>query len=63
LLSLSAALDRIGGGDGFVGGMLYAILKGWASGVLATTMLTNSAQLAADDQDWNIWKGTARVQR
>ena len=22
-------LDRIGGGDGFVGGMLYAILKGW----------------------------------
>ena len=24
-------LDRIGGGDGFVGGMLYAILKGWDS--------------------------------
>ncbi|NJD01964.1 MAG: sugar kinase, partial [Ruminiclostridium sp.] len=23
-------LDRIGGGDGFVGGLLYAILKGWA---------------------------------
>ena len=22
-------LDRIGGGDGFVGGMLYGILKGW----------------------------------
>ena len=22
-------LDRIGGGDGFVGGLLYAILKGW----------------------------------
>jgi len=22
-------LDRIGGGDGFVGGMLYAVLKGW----------------------------------
>ena len=22
-------LDRIGGGDGFVGGMLYSILKGW----------------------------------
>ena len=41
-------LDRIGGGDGFVGGMLYAILKGWepekwlqfgwAAGVLATTL-------------------------
>ena len=24
-----AVLDRIGGGDGFVGGLLYAILKGW----------------------------------
>jgi 2-dehydro-3-deoxygluconokinase len=24
-----ALIDRIGGGDGFVGGMLYAILKGW----------------------------------
>ena len=22
-------LDRIGGGDGFVGGLLYGILKGW----------------------------------
>ena len=41
-------LDRIGGGDGFVGGMLYAILKGWepekwiqfgwATGALATTV-------------------------
>ncbi len=44
-------LDRIGGGDGFVGGMLYAILKGWddekwlqfgwATGALAVTMLTS----------------------
>ncbi len=42
-------LDRIGGGDGFVGGLLYAMLRGWepekwiqfgwASGALATTML------------------------
>ncbi len=22
-------LDRIGGGDGFVGGLLYAVLRGW----------------------------------
>jgi hypothetical protein len=53
-------LDRIGGGDGFVGGMLYAILKGWepekwiqfgwASGALATTMLTDYAQPADEDQ-------------
>ena len=44
-------LDRIGGGDGFVGGLLYGILKGWepekwiqfgwAGGVLATTFQTD----------------------
>lgn len=66
-------LDRIGGGDGFVGGMLYAILKGWepekwiqfgwATGALATTMLTDYAQPADEDQVWSIWKGNARVQR
>jgi 2-dehydro-3-deoxygluconokinase len=66
-------LDRIGGGDGFVGGMLYAILKGWesekwiqfgwASGALATTFLTDYAQPADEDQIWSIWKGNARVKR
>jgi 2-dehydro-3-deoxygluconokinase len=66
-------LDRIGGGDGFVGGMLFAILKGWepekwiqfgwASGALATTMLTDYAQPADEDQVWGLWKGNARVQR
>ena len=66
-------MDRIGGGDGFVGGMLYAILKGWepekwiqfgwASGALATTMLVDYALPADEDQVWSIWKGNARVQR
>ncbi len=66
-------LDRIGGGDGFVGGLLYAILRGWepekwiqfgwACGALATTMLTDYAQPADEDQVWSIWKGNARVQR
>lgn len=66
-------LDRIGGGDGFVGGMLHAILRGWepekwvqfgwACGALATTMLTDYAQPADEDQVWSIWKGNARVQR
>lgn len=66
-------LDRIGGGDGFVGGMLYGILKGWdeekwvqfgwATGAMATTMLTDYAQPADEDQVWSIWKGNARVQR
>ncbi len=66
-------LDRIGGGDGFVGGMLYAILKGmepqkwiqfgWATGALATTSLTDYAQPADEEQVWSIWKGNARVKR
>jgi 2-dehydro-3-deoxygluconokinase len=66
-------LDRIGGGDGFVGGLLYAILKGWkseqwaqfgwASGALATTFLTDYAQPADEEQVWSIWGGNARVKR
>ncbi len=66
-------LDRIGGGDGFVGGMLYAILKrwppekwiqfGWASGALVTTLMTDYAQPADEEQIWSIWQGNARVQR
>jgi 2-dehydro-3-deoxygluconokinase len=66
-------LDRIGGGDGFVGGLLYGILKGWeaekwiqfgwASGALATTFLTDYAQPADEEQVWSVWKGNARVKR
>ena len=66
-------LDRIGGGDGFVGGMLYAILKGWepakwvqfgwSTGALTTTMLTDYAQPADEEQVWSVWEGNARVRR
>lgn len=66
-------LDRIGGGDAFVGGMLYAYLRGWepekwirfgwATGALATTMLEDYASPADEDQVWSIWKGNARVKR
>jgi 2-dehydro-3-deoxygluconokinase len=66
-------LDRIGGGDGFVGGLLYAILRGWseekwvqfgwASGALATTFLTDYAQPSDETQVWDVWKGNARVKR
>ncbi|MBN2440714.1 MAG: sugar kinase [Spirochaetales bacterium] len=66
-------LDRIGGGDGFVGGMLYAILKGWepekwirfawAAGALVTTQLTDYGQPADEEQIWRIWEGNARVKR
>ena len=66
-------LDRIGGGDGFVGGLLYAILRewepekwiqfGWASGALVTTLMTDYAQPADEDQIFSIWQGNARVRR
>lgn len=66
-------LDRIGGGDGFVGGLLYGILRGWnpeewlqfgwASGALATTFLTDYGQPADEEQIWSIWRGNARVKR
>lgn len=66
-------LDRIGGGDGFVGGMLYGIVQqwdaqrcarfGWASGAFAATLLTDYAQPADEAQIWSIWEGNARVQR
>lgn len=66
-------LDRIGGGDGFVGGLLYSILQewaperwiqfAWATGALATTMLTDYTQAADEEQVWSVWQGNARVQR
>lgn len=66
-------LDRIGGGDGFVGGLLYAILRewepekwiqfAWATGAMATTFLTDYAQPVDENQVWSIWEGNARVQR
>ena len=66
-------LDRIGGGDGFVGGLLYGIIKGWngevcihfgwATGALAATALNDYAQPADEDQVWAVWNGNARVKR
>ncbi|MBQ8897325.1 MAG: sugar kinase [Clostridia bacterium] len=66
-------LDRIGGGDGFVGGMLYGILRGWesekciqfgwASGALVTTLLTDYGEPADEDVIWSIYSGNARVKR
>lgn len=65
--------DRIGGGDAFVGGLLYGILRGWepekwirfgwATGALATTLVTDYVQPADEEQIWSIWNGNARVRR
>ncbi len=66
-------LDRIGGGDGFSGGLLYGVLNGWepekclqfgwASGALAVTSLNDYAEPADEKQIWDIYAGNARVQR
>lgn len=65
--------DRIGGGDGFVGGLLYGILRGWspekwpqfgwATGALAATLETDYAQPENEDQVWSVFAGNARVKR
>ena len=66
-------MDRIGGGDGFSGGLLYGVLKGWepekwlqfgwASGVLAASSLNDYAEPADEKQLWDVYAGNARVQR
>jgi 2-dehydro-3-deoxygluconokinase len=66
-------LDRIGGGDSFVSGLMYGILKGWepekwlqfgwASGALTVTLEGDYAMPADEKQIWDIYKGNARVQR
>lgn len=66
-------LDRIGGGDAFVGGILYGLLSGWgmekvlqfgwACGVMAVTVITDYIQPLNEEQIWNIWEGNARVIR
>ncbi len=66
-------LDRIGGGDGFVGGLLYGLLQGWdverathfgwATGAYAATCLTDYALPPDEAAIWSVWEGNARVVR
>lgn len=66
-------LDRIGGGDGFTGGLLYGIIQdwdpekwlqfGWATGVMAASSLNDYAEPADEKQVWAVYAGNARVQR
>ena len=65
--------DRIGGGDGFTGGLLYGIYRGWeaeqclrfgwASGALAVTAVNDYATPADEAQVWSIYAGNARITR
>lgn len=66
-------MDRIGGGDGFTGGLLYGLFQGWqpeqclqfgwACGALAATSLNDYAEPTGEKQVWDIYAGNARVQR
>jgi 2-dehydro-3-deoxygluconokinase len=66
-------LDRIGGGDAFVGGLLYGLLRGfeaekqlrfgWACGALVVTELNDYASPADEEAVWSIWNANARVKR
>ncbi len=65
--------DRIGGGDGFVGGLLYGLLRGftpdklvqfaWATGALAATVKEDYATPSDEAMVWAIYEGNARVVR
>lgn len=66
-------IDRIGGGDAFVGGVLYGLLRGWeaekclqfgwATGALVITLTDDYATPVDEDQIWSIYNGNARVKR
>lgn len=66
-------LDRVGGGDATIGGILYGLLQGWdaekclhfgwACGALAATLLTDYAMPADENEVWRIWEGNARIKR
>ena len=66
-------IDRIGGGDAFVGGMLYGKVKGWeaekcvqfgwACGAFVATLLDDFGLPADEEQIFGIWEGNARVRR
>ena len=69
----SPVLDRIGGGDGITGGLLYGVFRGWAperclqfgwaSGALAASERNDYATPADEEQVWSIYEGNARVKR
>lgn len=66
-------LDRLGGGDGSVVGVLYGVLKGWdvekcaqfgwATGAPRRDLADDHGDPADEEQVWSIWEGNARVKR
>lgn len=66
-------LDRIGGGDGFLGGVLYGLLKGftpeaalqfgWGAGAMAVTVFEDYICPLNEEEVWRAWQGNTRVKR
>jgi 2-dehydro-3-deoxygluconokinase len=66
-------IDRIGGGDGFAGGLFYGLLAGrppedairlgWAHGALLTTFPGDVTMARVDEVEAFAKGGSARVQR
>ena len=65
--------DRIGGGDGYLAGVLYGLLKGygpntcldlgWAVSAMAVSSTADYAQPASEQQLWEICRGNAQIRR
>ena len=65
--------DRIGGGDGYLAGMLYGLLKGYdaetcldlgfAVSALAVSGMQDYAMPASEQQLWQICRGNAQIKR
>lgn len=68
-----AVYDRIGGGDAFVGGLLYGLFCGWetelcnrfgwACGALAAASDTDYIVPVSEEQVWQTYHGNARIRR
>ena len=65
--------DRIGGGDGYLAGVLYGLLKGyspqecldlgWAVSALAVSSAQDYAMPESEEQLWQICRGNAPIKR
>jgi 2-dehydro-3-deoxygluconokinase len=66
-------IDRVGGGDGYASGFIYALLNGkspeeavrlgWAHGALLTTFPGDTTMATVDQVEAFAAGGSARIQR
>ena len=68
-----AVYDRIGGGDGYLAGVLYGLLKGydpqqcldlgWAVSAMAVSGVHDYAEPSSEEQLWKICRGDTQIMR